>query len=46
MEETIVYNENAYDLSKVVMCGFGVGLSLGSVATDMTETKFYEPINK
>lgn len=38
--------ENAYDLSKVVMCGFGVGLSLGSIATDMTKTRFYEPINK
>ena len=38
--------ENVYDLSKVVMCGFGVGLSLGSAATDMTKTRFYEPINK
>lgn len=36
----------SFDMSKVVMCGFGVGLSLGSIATDMTRTRFYEPINK
>lgn len=35
-----------FDMSKVVMCGFGVGLSLGSIATDMTRTRYYEPINK
>ena len=35
-----------YNLSKTIMCGFGVGLSWGSVAADLSETKFYEPINK
>lgn len=35
-----------FDLSHVVMAGFGVGLSWGSVATDLTKTHFYEPINK
>jgi 3-oxoacyl-[acyl-carrier-protein] synthase-3 len=35
-----------YDLSKVVMCGFGVGLSWGSVAANLSDTHFYEPINK
>ena len=37
---------NNYNLSKVIMCGFGVGLSWGSVAADLSETHFYEPINK
>jgi len=35
-----------YDLRKSILCGFGVGLSWGSVATDLSKTKFYEPINK
>lgn len=38
--------QNNYNLSKVIMCGFGVGLSWGSVAADLSETHFYEPINK
>ena len=38
--------EHKYDLSKTIMCGFGVGLSWGSVATDLSETHFYSPINK
>ena len=38
--------KHEYDLRKVVLCGFGVGLSWGSVATDLSQTKFYEPINK
>lgn len=37
---------HGFDLSKVIMCGFGVGLSWGSVAADLSETRFYEPINK
>lgn len=37
---------NDYNLSKTIMCGFGVGLSWGSVATDLSETKFYKPINE
>lgn len=39
-------NSHKYDLSKAIMCGFGVGLSWGSVAIDLSETKFYKPINK
>ena len=35
-----------YNLSKTIMCGFGVGLSWGSVAADLSETNFYEPVNK
>lgn len=35
-----------FNLSKVVMSGFGVGLSWGSVAADMSKTKFYEPVNR
>lgn len=35
-----------YNLSKSILSGFGVGLSWGSVATDMSNTKFYSPINK
>lgn len=35
-----------YDLSKTIMSGFGVGLSWGSAATDLSRTKFYKPINK
>lgn len=38
--------KHSFDLRKVVMSGFGVGLSWGSVATDFSETKFYSPINK
>ena len=41
-----VCSQKQYDLKKTIMCGFGVGLSWGSVAADLSETKFYEPINK
>lgn len=37
---------SSYDLSRVVMSGFGVGLSWGSIATCMNDTHFYNPINK
>ena len=40
-----VCSQKQYDLKKTIMCGFGVGLSWG-VAADLSETKFYEPINK
>ncbi|KAA6348102.1 3-oxoacyl-[acyl-carrier-protein] synthase 3 [termite gut metagenome] len=36
----------SYNLEKVIMSGFGVGLSWGSIACNMSDTKFYEPINK
>ena len=42
----ICSGKHCYDLSKVVMSGFGVGLSWGSVATDLSNTHFYSPINK
>lgn len=32
-----------YDLGKVVMTGFGVGLSWGSIAADLSKTRFYKP---
>lgn len=35
-----------FKLEKVIMSGFGVGLSWGSVAADLSSTIFYEPINK
>lgn len=37
---------NSFNLKKTVLSGFGVGLSWGSIATDLSETKFYSPINK
>lgn len=41
-----ICSQKKYDLEKTIMCGFGVGLSWGSIATDLSNTKFYEPINK
>jgi len=38
--------EHPYSLDKVIMSGFGVGLSWGSVAANLSETRFYAPINK
>ena len=38
--------EHTYDLSKTIMCGFGVGLSWGSVAVDLRNTHLYSPVNK
>lgn len=38
--------KHTYDLSKTIMCGFGVGLSWGSVAADLSNTHFYSPVNK
>jgi 3-oxoacyl-[acyl-carrier-protein] synthase-3 len=38
--------QSDYDLNKVIMSGFGVGLSWGSIATNLTETNFYPPLNK
>lgn len=39
-------SKHSYKLNKSIMSGFGVGLSWGSVATDLSKTKFYSPINK
>ena len=35
-----------YSLKRSILSGFGVGLSWGSVATDLSKTHFYSPINK
>ena len=42
----ICSESNPYNLAKTVMSGFGVGLSWGSVATDLSCTHFYSPENK
>lgn len=39
-------SEHPYNLEKVIMSGFGVGLSWGSIAANLSETHFYSPINK
>lgn len=42
----ICSNTHEYDLKKSILSGFGVGLSWGSVAADMSNTHFYSPVNK
>ena len=42
----ICSGQNSYDLSKSILSGFGVGLSWGSVAADLSKTHFHSPINK
>lgn len=42
----ICSGKNPYNLTKTIMSGFGVGLSWGSVATDLSNTHFYSPVNK
>ena len=37
---------NKQQFNKVVLSGFGVGLSWGSITCDLSNTNFYEPINK
>ena len=37
---------HSYKLQKSILTGFGVGLSWGSIAMDLSETKYYAPINK
>lgn len=38
--------EHTFDLKKTILSGFGVGLSWGSVAADLSKTHFYSPVNK
>jgi len=38
--------EGNYDLSRVVMSGFGVGLSWGCVTANLQDTHFYKPVNQ
>ncbi len=33
------------NVQKVIMSGFGVGLSWGSIAVEMSDTHFYKPVN-
>ena len=37
--------DHPYDLGKVLMSGFGVGLSWGSITCDLSNTHFHKPIN-
>ena len=37
---------SSYNLNKVILSGFGVGLSWGSVGCNLDETHFYEPVNR
>lgn len=39
-------NNPNFNLEKVIMSGFGVGLSWGSIAANLSETHFYPPKNK
>jgi 3-oxoacyl-[acyl-carrier-protein] synthase-3 len=41
-----ICSSRSLNLKKVIMSGFGVGLSWGTIACTMSETRFYEPINK
>jgi len=41
-----LFSINKPELQKVVLSGFGVGLSWGSIACNLSGTRFYEPINK
>lgn len=41
-----ICTEKKTNLEHVVMSGFGVGLSWGSIAASFVDTHFYEPINK
>lgn len=43
------HNESGYDTSKykrVVMSAYGIGLSWGSIACDLSDTRIYRPINQ
>lgn len=39
-------DNHTYKLERSILSGFGVGLSWGSVATDLSNTHFYSPINR
>ncbi|MDY0211293.1 MAG: ketoacyl-ACP synthase III [Acholeplasma sp.] len=41
-----LYSSNSNVLDRVILSGFGVGLSWGSIACNLTKTKLYKPINK
>jgi 3-oxoacyl-[acyl-carrier-protein] synthase-3 len=41
-----LYSSAKPDLEKVIFSGFGVGLSWGSIACNLSNAIFYEPVNK
>ena len=41
-----VLSSKYFSLEKVIMSGFGVGLSWGSIGCSLKNTRFYKPINK
>lgn len=41
-----VCSSQQFNLQQTIMSGFGVGLSLGSIAADLSDTRFYPPINQ
>jgi 3-oxoacyl-[acyl-carrier-protein] synthase-3 len=41
-----ICSSSQYNLEKVILSGFGIGLSWGSVACNLQDTHFYEPVNK
>lgn len=41
-----ICQERKFNLNKTVLSGFGIGLSWGSAAANLSETHFYSPINK
>lgn len=41
-----LYSKDKRKMDKVTSCGFGVGFSWGSFATDLSQTTFYSPVNK
>lgn len=43
---TDLFADEKKTLEKVVLSGFGVGLSWGSIACNLSQTHFYTPINK
>jgi hypothetical protein len=36
-------NESFLDLEKVILCGFGIGLSWGTASLSLKKTTFYKP---
>lgn len=38
-------SSNDMNLKKIILCGFGVGLSWGAILTDLSKTIFFKPID-
>lgn len=41
-----MFPQRDYSLDKVILSGFGVGLSWGSITCNLNDTNFHQPINK